>query len=66
MVDMAIAANFVRELTEDQFAQPQRVRRRNATANRAGTGSGRAARESDRREPTRVGRTLARLAHVRG
>jgi hypothetical protein len=66
MVDMAIAASFVRELTEDQFAQQPRAQRRSAAANRAGTGSGQAARESDRRETTRMGRALARLAHVRG
>jgi hypothetical protein len=66
MVDMAIAANFVRELTEDQFSQQPRVQRGNAAANRAATGSGQAARESDRRETTRMGRTLARLVHVRG
>ena len=34
MVDVAIAANFVRELTEDQFAEQRRSGRRGATEQR--------------------------------
>jgi hypothetical protein len=66
MVDLAIAANFVRELTEDQFAQQQRGRRRTAAANRPRAGSDPALRASGRAERTRMVRTLARLAQVRG
>jgi hypothetical protein len=66
MVDLAIAANFVRELTEDQFAQQQRVQRRNAAADRLASGSDHAGRESRRGATSRMGRTLARLAQVRG
>ena len=66
MVDVAIAANFVRELTEDQFAQQQRVQRRNAAANRTANSSAPAPGPSRRADRTRVGRTLARLAQVRG
>jgi hypothetical protein len=67
VVDLAIAANFVRELTEDQFAeQQQRPRRRNAAASPATKGSEPARPEYRRGESTRMGRTLARLAQVRG
>jgi hypothetical protein len=66
MVDIAIAANFARELTEEQFAQRQRVQRRNAAANRAANRSQPAAPASQRTERTRMGRTLARFAQVRG
>jgi hypothetical protein len=66
VVDLAIAANFVRELTEDQFAQQQRGRRRAATANRPAAGSDPAPRESGRVERRRMARTLARLVQVRG
>ena len=65
MVDLAIAANFVRELTEDQFAPQQRVRRRNAAAHSAANGADPAPPRA-RRDMTRMGRTLARLAQVRG
>jgi hypothetical protein len=79
MVDLAIAANFVRELTEEQFAEE---RRRGAPASRGADGAGPAVRTSDRpqaprrqdtkarrgagRGATLLGRTLARLGHVRG
>lgn len=66
MVDIAIAANFARELTEEQFAEQQRVQRRNAAKNRTANGFEPAPRASRRAERTRVGRTLARLAQVRG
>jgi hypothetical protein len=66
MVDIAIAANFVRELTEDQFAQQRRVRRSNAAANRTANVSAPAARPSPHTERTRLARTLGRLAQVRG
>jgi hypothetical protein len=82
MVDLAIAANFVRELTEDQFAEKQRIRRRNVAAQRTANGSGDTLRASGRTEKTRagrtektrigrtektrIGRTIARLAQVRG
>lgn len=39
MVDLAIAANFVRELTEDQFAKQPRARRREAPASPQELGS---------------------------
>ena len=89
MVDLAVAANFVRELTEEQFAEPRRRPRRDAPANgsaerrrvAAANGSaepGRrpaanrsaepAAPASQQRErtPSRMRRTLGRLAQVRG
>jgi hypothetical protein len=66
MVDLAIAANFVRELTEDQFAEQRRVHRRKAAANRTANGSDPAPRQARRGETTRMRRTLARLAQVRG
>jgi hypothetical protein len=69
MVDMAIAATFVRELTEKQFGeqrQHRQTQRRMATASRSATGSGPAVREAGRGEGTRTGRILARLAQVRG
>jgi hypothetical protein len=66
MVDIAIAANFARELTEDQFAQPRPVQRRHAAADHTANGADPARSASRRAERTRVGRTLARLAHVRG
>jgi hypothetical protein len=66
MVDMAIAANFVRELTQEQFTPQQRVQRRNAAANRAAKGPDPAQGTSRRSEATRVSRTLARRAQVRG
>jgi hypothetical protein len=66
MVDLAIAANFVRELTEDQFAEKQRIRSRNAAAQRSVDGSSASQRASGRTEKTRVRRTIARLAQVRG
>jgi hypothetical protein len=114
VVDLAIAANFVRELTEEQFAEQRRARRpgtqagrrpngarkagrgpngaRKASrrpngarkASRRPNGARKAARASDRTDgpeaqrpdaparpgagfgATRVGRTLARLAQVRG
>jgi hypothetical protein len=101
MVDLAIAANFVRELTEEQFAEPrqnagrqrqnagrqrQNAGRHPANERRAANGgaaplfpanrSATAANESGpedatgkrgtRDEATRLRRTLARLAQVRG
>jgi hypothetical protein len=78
MVDLAIAANFVRELTEDQFAQQQQGRRRTAAANRIAAanrtaaanrptaGSDPAPRASRPVERRRMARTLARLVQVRG
>jgi hypothetical protein len=79
MVDLAIASNFARELTEDQFAAERRPARRGAPSR--GT-NGAAVGTSDRRPAprrqgtpaprragfgaTRLGRTLARLVHVRG
>jgi hypothetical protein len=50
VVDLAIAANFARELTEEQFAEPRRAPRRDPTArapgasDRAASASGPAAR----------------------
>jgi hypothetical protein len=52
MVDLAIAANFVRELTEEQFAERPRHATRSAAAASSVNGSG-PARESDRRAPAR-------------
>ena len=66
MVDLAIAANFVRELTEDQFAEPRRPQRRRPAAHRAENGFAPAPSESRDRKPTRMRRTLGRLAQVRG
>jgi hypothetical protein len=84
MVDLAIAANFVRELTEEQFAEQRRARRRGTPAGRGANGAGPAGRAPDRADgdaaprpasgtrrgggfgTTRVGRTLSRLAQVRG
>lgn len=84
MVDLGIAANFVRELTEEQFAEPRRRPRRTAAPGGTGDGTVRATRASvsgdtpaatrnDRTGgrglrfgATRVGRTLSRLAQVRG
>jgi hypothetical protein len=66
MVNGAIAANFVRELTEDQFAPAQQVQRRRAAADHTANGAAPAPRAPRRAKRTRVGRTLARLAHVRG
>jgi hypothetical protein len=66
MVDLGIAANFVRELTEEQFAEPRRTHRRGTAANRTEKGSAPAPRESRERKGTRMRRTLGRLAQVRG
>jgi hypothetical protein len=66
MVDLAIAANFVRELTDEQFAEPRRTRRRGTAVNRAGKGAAPAPLESRERKATRMRRTLGRLAQVRG
>jgi hypothetical protein len=82
MVDLAIASNFARELTEEQFAGERRRARREAPAGRGANGASAAVRTSDRhRAPrrqatsarraagfgaTRLGRTLARLVQVRG
>jgi hypothetical protein len=81
VVDLAIASNFARELTEEQFAGDRRARR-GAPAGRGSNGVETMARRSDRAQAsrrqdgvaspgvgfgaTRVGRTLARLAQVRG
>jgi hypothetical protein len=75
--DLGIAANFARELTEEQFAEPRRRPRRTTATVRAPRasvpGGMSAARRQDRTGgrgvrfgATRVGRTLARLAQVRG
>jgi hypothetical protein len=70
MLDLAIAATFVREMTEDQFAAPRGPR-----GARAGTAPARQDAPSPRRAGarrrgatggTRIGRTLSRLAQVRG
>lgn len=66
MVDLAIAANFARELTEGQFAEQRRTQRRGAAANPVSKGSASTPRESRERKPTRMRRTLGRLAQVRG
>jgi hypothetical protein len=81
VVYLAIAANFARELTEDQFAEPRRASRRapegGAPKGAVRTGSaadGEAtlrpfsprARSGSRPSATRLGRTLSRLAQVRG
>ena len=66
MVDLGIAANFVRELTEEQFAEPRRTRRPSGAAKRATKESVPTAREPGRGKATGVRRTLARLAQVRG
>jgi hypothetical protein len=77
MIDLAVAANFVRELTEEQFAEPRRRPRRAAAANGSAEPGRRpaanrsaepAAPASQQRErkPSRMRRTLGRLAQVRG
>ena len=66
MVDLAIAANFARELTEEQFAEQTRTQRRRGAASRTENGSAAAPRESRERKVTRMRRTLGRLAQVRG
>jgi hypothetical protein len=77
MIDLAVAANFVRELTEEQFAEPRRGSRRAAAANgSAEPGRGPVANRSAEpaapasqqreRKPSRMRRTLGRLAQVRG
>jgi hypothetical protein len=66
VVDLAIAANFARELTEQQFAEQRRTRGRGAATNRTANGSAPAPRESPERKSTRMRRTLGRLAQVRG
>lgn len=66
MVDLAIAANFARELTEEQFAEQRRTQRRGAATNRTAKRSAPALRESPERRSTRMRRTLGRLAQVRG
>jgi hypothetical protein len=66
VVDLAIAANFARELTEDQFAEPRRTQQRGAAANGSEKRFAAAPSESRERKPTRMRRTLGRLAQVRG
>jgi hypothetical protein len=82
MVDLAIASNFARELTEEQFAEDRRRGRGGAPAGRGSNGVETSVRRSDRAQAsrrqdtaargglgfgaTRLGRTLARLAQVRG
>jgi hypothetical protein len=70
VVDLGIAANLVRELTEEQFAEPRRTRRGGPTANRAAERSaeGPATSPQPPREgkSNRVRRTLGRLVQVRG
>jgi hypothetical protein len=82
MVDLAIASNFARELTEEQFAQDRRRARRSAPAGRGSNAVQPMVRRADRAQAsrrhdsvgsrdvgfgaTRLGRTLARLAQVRG
>jgi hypothetical protein len=71
MIGSAVAAIFVRDLTEQQFsarprassAQPQTVR--SAAVPRPGS-LRRGRQESMRPTATRLGRALHRLAHVRG
>jgi hypothetical protein len=68
MVDLAIAANFVRELTEEQFAEQRRNGRRGVGSDPAPE-SGRSEptpRSRTRNETTGLRRALARFAQVRG
>ena len=65
MVDLAVAANFVRELTEEQFAEPRRRPRRAVAANGASEPAAPASQARERK-PSRMRRTLGRLAQVRG
>jgi hypothetical protein len=75
VVDLAIAANFVRELTEEQFAEQRRNgrrgiaerrphARRSAATIRSVNGSD-PAHESGRSEPTRDSRTRKETAGFR-
>jgi hypothetical protein len=87
VVDLAIAANFVRELTEEQFEEPRPKAHRRAREGGAPKGAVRKdavrrghaggaeatlrpfsprARSGSRLAATRLGRTLSRLAQVRG
>jgi hypothetical protein len=82
VVDLAIASNFARELTENQFAEERRRGRRGAPASRGANAAETTVRRSDRAQArrqqdtssrrsagfgiSRLGRTLARLAQVRG
>jgi hypothetical protein len=75
MVDLAIAANFVRELTEEQFSARPRPRReaaaaRKDSASRRETAPPRGGPASARREAGSsrrgVRRVLFRLGQVRG
>jgi len=65
VIDLAIAANFARELTEEQFAEQRRTQQRGPAANRTANESAPARRESSERKTTRMRRTLGRLAQVR-
>jgi hypothetical protein len=66
VVDLAIAANFVRELTEEQFAEPRRGPRRGPAEKRSAQPAAPSSQESRERRPNRMRRTLGRLAQVRG
>jgi hypothetical protein len=68
MIDLAVAAVFARDLTEEQFRpQPRAPRRRSVTSRLAGpAGAPDAERRPVRRSGARLGRALGRLAHVRG
>jgi hypothetical protein len=80
MVDLAIASNFARELTEEQFEVERRPAGRGAPASRGAKEAGATARTAGRRRgggarparraagfgANRLGRTLARLVQVRG
>jgi hypothetical protein len=74
MVSLAIAANFARELTEEQFAERAPGRRIEEQFAERPPGTRRASRspverpaaEPARARPTPLGRALTRLAQVRG
>jgi hypothetical protein len=63
MVDLAIAASFARDLTEEQFAERPRAPRR-ASQSPVERDSARFAQARPAKRP--LGRTLARLVQVRG
>jgi hypothetical protein len=75
MVDLAIASNFVRELTEEQFAESRRKQRARAAAAAHTEGRARVQAPGEDRArslgpsgiaATALRRVLSRLVHVRG
>jgi hypothetical protein len=73
MVDLAIASNFARELTEDQFSAARRTQRRHPAAGAASRSTTRteassqaAARARSAEPRSTFARLVTRLVQVRG